>query len=155
MIWGERGLIVRRLIAGTLIAMSLMALLTGCGPSPARLDLSGHWEGQVVGKQGDEFSGISYQFDLYLTQEGNSLTGSITMGNALFAISVPITHGVVDQLDKSVVIDAEGEVSLFGTTKNVSFHLTGSASNTEMSGDCLYEIEDEVHNFTWQVYRKR
>ncbi len=135
--------------------MSLVIFLVGCGPSIQQLDLSGHWSGQLVGKPGDDFSGIAYQLDLFLTQEGNNLTGSVTVGSALFSISVPIIYGVVSQTDKSVVIDAEGEVSLWGTTKEVTLHFTGTASNNEMSGDCVYNIEGEVHNFTWQVYREK
>ena len=139
---------------GMMAVMSLVAFLVGCGPGVPQLDLSGHWSGQLVGKPGDEFSGIAYQLDLYLTQKGNNLTGSVTMGNALLSISVPITHGVVGQADKSIVIDAAGEVSLFGTTKEVSFQFTGIASSNEMSGDCVYNVGGEVHNFTWHVYRE-
>jgi len=54
---------------GMMAVMSLVAFLVGCGPGVPQLDLSGHWSGQLVGKPGDEFSGIAYQLDLYLSRK--------------------------------------------------------------------------------------
>jgi hypothetical protein len=130
--------------------VGLVFLVAGCTQVPD-INITGTWTGFVVFEQGDDMAGLSYALNLVLVQAGTSLAGQVGLQNALLSFLVPITYGDVSA--NSLSIEAAGSITLFSTTTPVAFTLTGSYSQSQMSGEGTYTVNGEVHHLTWSAQR--
>ncbi|MCU0241867.1 MAG: hypothetical protein MUF51_05535 [Vicinamibacteria bacterium] len=115
---------MRTAIRSFILAAAASGLVAcgGSATSPSSYNYTGRW----LGSAGDTLSGLTGNVQLNLTQNADALTGSVSIGISLLALSGPLTGSVSgDSLTMTVTADPPATCSL---------RLTAARSGNSLNG---------------------